>query len=243
MVPYSTQTARARTEVLSAFMRGVYGWMSAGLLVTAVVAWLTATSPALFGLVFNVNPATGAAGPSMLFWVLVIAQLGLVFALSGAVQRMSGGMATGLFLAYSALTGVTLSSIFLVYSLGSIAKTFLVASGMFGAMSVYGLVTRRDLTRMGSFLFMGLIGIVLASLVNMFFRSPAADFVISVLGVIIFTGLTAYDTQRLKDMGEVAAYGDAAALRRGTILGALTLYLDFINLFLMLLRFMGQSRE
>lgn len=242
MVSYSTQTARARTEVLNAFMRGVYGWMSAGLFLTAAVAWFTASSPAVFSLVFNVNPATGAGGPTLLFWGLVIAQLGLVFALSGAVQRMSGGTATLLFLAYSGLTGVTLSSIFLVYSLGSIAKTFLVASGMFGAMSVYGLVTKRDLTGMGQFLFMGLIGIVLASLVNMFFRSAAADFVISAIGVVIFTGLTAYDTQRLKDMGEVAA-GDATTMRRGTILGALTLYLDFINLFLMLLRFMGQSRD
>lgn len=243
MVSYSTQTARARTEVLSAFMRGVYGWMSAGLLVTAAVAWVTATTPAVFGLFYVVNPATGQAAPSLLFWGLIIAQLGLVFALSGAVQRMSAGMATGLFLAYSGLTGLTLSSIFLVYSIGSIAKTFLVASGMFGALSLYGLTTKRDLTGMGSFLFMGLIGIVLASLVNMFFRSSAADFVISVIGVIVFTGLTAYDTQRLKDMGETAAYGDATVVRRGAILGALTLYLDFINLFLMLLRFMGDQRR
>ena len=148
-----------------------------------------------------------------------------------------------MFAAYSALTGLTLSSIFFIYSSASIFQAFVVTGGMFGAMSVYGMVTKRDLTGMGSFLFMGLIGVFIAMLVNMFVRSSAMDFVISVIGVIVFTGLTAYDTQKLKYMGEVMPMGDAAAVRRGTILGALNLYLDFLNLFLMLLRLFGNSRD
>ncbi|HKK33722.1 MAG TPA: Bax inhibitor-1/YccA family protein, partial [Desulfomicrobiaceae bacterium] len=144
---------------------------------------------------------------------------------------------------YSAMNGATLSAVLLAYTGASVFSTFLVCAGMFGAMSVYGMTTKKDLTSMGSFLFMGLIGIIIASVVNIFLQSPAMHFVISGVGVLIFTGLTAYDTQKLKAMGESAPMDDATAVRRGTILGALTLYLDFINLFLMLLRFMGQGRE
>jgi len=220
------QARVGKVEAVNAFMRGVYGWMSLGLMLTAGTAWFVAASP------------MGAAllqSPGLVFG-LIIAQFGLVIGLSAAINKLSGTTATLMFAAYSALTGVTLSSIFFVYSMASIFQAFVVTGGMFGAMSIYGMVTKRDLTGMGSFMFMGLIGIVLASLVNMFFKSPAVSF-------IIFTGLTAYDTQKLKYMGEAMPLDDATAVRRGTILGALTLYLDFLNLFLMMLRLFGSSRD
>jgi len=225
---------QAGTQVLSEFMRGVYGWMSAGLLVTAATAVYTASSQAMMQLIF---------GNSMLLMVLLIAEVGLVFAISGAINRLSAGMATGLFLLYSALNGVTLSAIFVVYSGAAISKAFFTAAGMFGAMSIYGYTTKKDLSSWGSFLFMGLIGVVIASVVNIFLKSSGLDFVLSGVGVLVFVGLTAYDTQRLRYMAETAPLGDATALRRGAILGALQLYLDFINLFLMLLRFFGGNRE
>lgn len=221
-------------QATNTFLRGVYNWMTLGLGITALVAYSVASSPTLAQAIFT-NP--------ILFGGLILGQLGLVFGLSGAVHRMSAGMATGLFLLYSALNGATLSVILLVYTAASIFKAFVVCTGMFAAMSVYGATTKKDLTSWGSFLFMGLIGIIIASLVNIFMASPMVDFVISGLGVIIFTGLTAYDTQKLKVMGESAPMGDTLAIRRGTILGALTLYLDFINLFLFLLRFFGASRD
>jgi FtsH-binding integral membrane protein len=235
MAEYPTYGARtvARAETLNAFMRGVYGWMSFGLLLTAAVAWFTATSP--LGLSLMQNP--------MLVLVLVVAQFGLVIALSAAIHRLSGSAATMMFAAYSALTGLTLSSIFFVYSMTNIFQAFIVAAGMFGSMSIYGLVTKRDLTGMGSFLFMGLIGMLIAMVVNAFVQSSAMSFVLSAVGVLVFTGLSAYDTQRLKYMGETVPLGDSAAIRRGTILGALTLYLHFLNLFLMLLRLFGSNRD
>jgi FtsH-binding integral membrane protein len=235
MARYSYPGAQTigRVETVNAFMRGVYGWMSLGLLITAAVAWFTAASP--LGLTLLQSPG--------LVLMLVLVQFGLVIGLSAAIHKLSGAAASMMFAGYSALTGLTLSSIFFVYSATSIFQAFIVAGGMFGAMSVYGMVTKRDLTGMGSFLFMGLIGIVLASLVNMFVQSSAMSFVISVIGVLVFTGLTAYDTQKLKYMGETMPLGDGTAIRRGTILGALTLYLDFLNLFLMLLRLFGNSRD
>jgi len=223
----------SRAETVNAFMRGVYGWMSLGLLITAVVAWFTATSP--LGLTLLRSPG--------LVLMLVVLQFGLVIGLSAAINKLSGAAASLMFAGYSALTGLTLSSIFFVYSGASIFQAFVVTAGMFGATSVYGMVTKRDLTGMGSFMFMGLIGIVIASLVNMFMQSSALSFGISVIGVIVFTGLAAYDTQKLKYMGEVMPQDDGTAVRRGTILGALTLYLDFLNLFLMLLRLFGSSRD
>jgi hypothetical protein len=222
-----------RAETVNAFMRGVYGWMSLGLLITAAVAWFTAASP--LGMTLLQSPG--------LVLMLVLVQFGLVIALSAAIHKFSGTVASMMFAGYSALTGLTLSSIFFVYSGASIFQAFLVTAGMFGATSVYGMVTKRDLTGMGSFMFMGLIGIVIASLVNMFLKSSAMSFIISVIGVIVFTGLAAYDTQKLKYMGEVMPMDDGTAVRRGTILGALTLYLDFLNLFLMLLRLFGSSRD
>ncbi|MDO9083338.1 MAG: Bax inhibitor-1/YccA family protein [Humidesulfovibrio sp.] len=227
------QATVSRADTINAFMRGVYGWMSAGMLLTAAAAWYTATSPLGVSLLQTPGLMLG----------LILVQFGLVIGLSAAINRLSGTAATLMFLAYSALTGLTLSSIFFVYSMTSIFQAFVVTAGMFGAMSVYGMVTKRDLTSMGSFLFMGLIGIVLASLVNMFLKSSAMGFVISVIGVLVFTGLTAYDTQKLKYMGEAMPLGDGTAIRRGTILGALTLYLDVLNLFLMMLRLFGSSRD
>lgn len=230
----SVQSAQAKAAAVNAFLRGVYGWMCAGLTLTAAASIFVASSPALQQVVF---------GNSIVFFGLIIAQLGLVVAMSAAINRLSSAAATGMFVGYSLLTGVTLSSIFMVYTTASIFNTFVVCAGMFGAMSVYGVVTKRDLTGFGSFLFMGLIGIVIASVVNLFLKSTALDFAVSAIGVLVFTGLTAYDTQKLKTMGEMAPQDDTLAVRRGTILGALTLYLDFINLFLMLLRFMGTRRE
>jgi FtsH-binding integral membrane protein len=165
-----------------------------------------------------------------------------VFVISGMVNRLSGSTATGLFMLYSALTGLTLSSILLVYTGASIASTFVVTAGMFGAMSFYGYTTKRDLSGFGSMLFMGLIGIVLASLVNIWLKSPALTWAITYIGVVVFVGLTAYDTQKLKNMGEQLNADDKDGFRKYAIVGALTLYLDFINLFLMLLRILGNRR-
>ena len=226
--------ARADVSVTSIFMRQVYQWMTAGLAVTAASAWFVASTPAVQQAIFSST------------WImigLIVAQLGLVIALSAAVQKMSAAAATGVFLLYSALTGLTLSSIFVVYPLGSITNAFVVTAGTFLAMSVYGMVTKRDLTAMGSFLMMGLFGIIIAMLVNIFLKSAMMDFVISAIGVLVFTGLTAYDTQKLKEFGANAPLDDSTAVRRGVILGALTLYLDFINLFLMMLRLFGGNRD
>lgn len=227
------QASTSKAETINLFMRGIYGWMSTGMLLTAAAAWFTANSP--FGVTLLQSPG--------LVIGLVLVQFGLVIGLSAAINKLSGSAATLMFLGYSALTGVTLSSIFFVYSMASIFQAFVVTAGMFGAMSIYGMVTKRDLTSMGSFMFMGLIGIVLASVVNMFVKSSAMSYAISVIGVFVFVGLTAYDTQKLKYMGESMPLNDGTAVRRGTILGALTLYLDFLNLFLMLLRLFGSSRD
>ncbi|EHJ48742.1 protein of unknown function UPF0005 [Solidesulfovibrio carbinoliphilus subsp. oakridgensis] len=234
--PYrSMQTTQSRVEVVNAFMRGVYGWMCLGLLLTAGASAFTVSSPAMMQAVF---------GNQILFFGLIIAEFGLVIGISAAINRLSAGAASGLFLLYSALNGITLAAIFAVYAKAAIFNAFFVTGGMFGAMSLYGLLTKKDLTSFGSFLFMGLVGIVIASVINIFTKSAMMDFIISCVGVLVFLGLTAYDTQKLKVMGEMAPADDATAVRRGTILGALTLYLDFINLFLMMLRlFSGSNRD
>jgi len=231
---YSTQQTMSRASAVSEFMRGVYAWMAAGLGITALLAVSVASSPALIQLIF------GTPGVPL---VLIIAQLVVVFVLAGRVNRMAASTATALFLVYSALTGVTLSTIFLVYAAATIASAFAVSAGMFLAMSIYGHITKRDLTSLGSFMFMGLIGIILASVVNMFLHSEGLNMALSYIGVFVFLGLTAYDTQRLKDMGLNAAGNDAAVVRKASILGALSLYLDFINLFLMLLRIFAGNRR
>jgi uncharacterized protein len=221
----------ASTEQVGLFLRSVYGWMCAGLAITALTAWLVASSPALAIAVVR-NP--------VLSWGLIIAELGIVFYLSARVQRMAPSTASMLFTLFSALTGVTLSFVLLAYTGQSVASTFVVTAGMFGGLALYGTVTHRSLQGMGQFLFMGLIGVILASVVGIFWHSPALQFVISFIGVIVFTGLTAYDAQRLRNMALSLPDGQTETY---AIVGALALYLDFINLFLFLLRFMGNRRD
>jgi FtsH-binding integral membrane protein len=211
-----------------AFFRSVYAWMFGGLLLTAASAAWVAVSPAMQQLVLG----------TPLRWVLLFAELGLVFWLSLRVTRMSAGAAAAMFLVYSLLNGLTLSAILFVYTGTAIFKAFAVAGGMFGAMSIYGMVTRRDLTSWGSFFFMGLIGLVICSVVNIFLNSSALAWTISIVGVFVFLGLTAWDTQKLK------VYATAPELRENlAVIGALALYLDFINLFLMLLHIFGGNRR
>ena len=228
-VSYPVEGAAA---VPAEFVRNVFSWMFVGLALTSVAALYTASSPALLRAIF---------GNKVVFYALVFGELGLVLAISGAIHRLSAGAATGLFLLYSALNGVTLASIFLVYTGASLAGTFVVAAGMFGAMAVFGAVTKRDLTSWGSFLFMGLIGVVIASLVNIFLKSAMVSWVASMCGVVVFVGLTAYDTQKVKAIG-AAGFMDASSRRKASIMGALALYLDFINLFLSLLRIFGNRK-
>jgi len=208
--------------------------MAIGLGLTGFVAYYVANTPHLVQLIF---------GNQILFFGLIIAELALVFTISARIQKMQASTATALFVLYSALNGATLSFIFLIYTASSITSTFFICAGTFVACSIYGWTTKRDLTSMGGFMTMGLIGIIIASVVNMFIRSSAMHMIISYIGVIVFVGLTAYDTQNLKAMAvsQPADVG-ASAIRKGAILGALKLYLDFINLFLMLLRILG-NRE
>ena len=229
------------TEASTIFLAKVFNWMAIGLGLTGVIAFLTINSQTAMQMLFTVQD--GYAKPNMLLYGLLIAELGMVFYLSARIQKISAQAATGIFLAYSALNGVTLSTILLYYTASSVTATFFVTAGMFGAMAVYGFVTKKDLSSWGSFLFMGLIGIIIASVVNMSLGSSMMSWVISGIGVIIFTGLTAYDVQQITRMGEQGIMnGSESAIRKGAIMGALKLYLDFINLFLMLLRFMGDRR-
>ncbi len=227
---------RTRTEVLvNDFVRSVYNWMCIGLALTGSLAYFVSTSPTMLQLVFG-NP--------MVFYGLIIGELVMVFALAGWVDRMNPATATALFVGYSALNGITLSVIFLAYARASIVGTFFICSATFAACSVYGWTTKKDLTSWGGFLTMGLIGIVIASVVNLFIRSNAMTMIISYIGVIVFVGLTAYDTQKIKTLALTQPDGvDGSVTRRLAIHGALTLYLDFINLFLMLLRILGGRRE
>ena len=227
---------KPRTEVLvNDFVRSVYNWMCIGLALTGVVALYVSSSEAMVQFVF---------GNKLVFFGLIIAELALVFSISARVNKMKAGTATTLFVVYAALNGVTLSFIFLVYARASIVSTFFVCSATFLACSIYGWTTKKDLTSLGGFLMMGLIGIIIASVVNLFIRSSAMNMIISYIGVLVFVGLTAYDTQKLKNMAVSQPPGlDGAVIRKGAILGALSLYLDFINLFLMLLRIMGSSRD
>lgn len=217
-------------ERTRAFIRGVYGWMFGGLLLTAFASLWVVMSPAMQALVL---------GNRAVMFGLIIAEFAIVLFLSFGITRMSGGTAAASFLVYSFLNGLTLSVIFWAYSGSSIVQAFVTAAGMFGAMSVYGMVTKKDLTSWGSFFTMGLIGIVLCMVVNFFLHSTGLSFVISILGVFIFIGLTAWDTQKLKGYATVTGpMRDNVA-----VIGALALYLDFINLFLMLLRLFGGNRR
>jgi uncharacterized protein len=219
------------SETTTTFLNAAYGWMCAGLLITAATAWLTAGSPTLVRSVLTNGPV---------FWMLAFAQLAIVFVLSARVQEMSSTTAGLLFITYAALTGVTLSFVLLAFTGESIATTFVVSGGSFAALAVYGSTTKRNLTGVGQAMFMGLVGVVLASIVGFFWHSDALQFVLSIAGVVVFAGLTAYDAQRLVGLSRQAPAGSVSSY---AIVGALALYLDFMNLFLFLLRFTGARRQ
>lgn len=212
-------------------MRKVYGKMSLGLLATAITSFLVLSSQTVMNVLFS-NAAT--------MWILFAAELGLVIYLSARIDKLSSGTATALFYAYSILNGVALSPIFLIYTGASIATTFAITAGTFGAMSIFGYVTRQDLTKFGSFLFMALLGLIVCIVVNMFMHNSTFELLISGAGVLIFVGLTAWDTQSIKRM---CAEAGPDEMGKVATMGALSLYLDFINLFLYLLRFFGASRD
>ena len=218
------------TPMVSKVMRKTFGWMTMCLLITALTAMGVVNS----GLFYQIA-SSGA------MWLLIIAELVLVFVLSARINKMSVTTATIMLIVYSALNGVTLSFIFLAYSLGSITKTFFITTGMFGVMALVGATTKQDLSKMGSILFMALIGLIIASLVNIFLHSSGLDWIISLIGVVLFTALTAYDVQRVKRLATESDLYDDTQVGRLAVISALSLYLDFINLFLYLLRFFGRN--
>ncbi len=227
---YGQQTITL-TDSVSKVMRGVYLRMFLGLILTAVTAFLAASSKEfMITLISN----------RLLFWGLMIAELAVVLVLSARINKMSTGMAALLFFGYALLNGLVFSTLFLAFDLGSIAQTFLITAGVFGAMTVYGYFTKTDLSKMGSILIMALIGLIICTIVNIFLAISTMDWIISFAGVAIFIGLTAWDTQKIKMM---IAYDGGANTGKIATIGALSLYLDFINLFLYLLRFFGASRE
>ena len=237
------QSTIVMDEGLRAYMLKVYNYMATGVLLTGIIAMLS----------FKMSVVTDASGAisgftsfgnalffSGLKWVVMLAPLGIVFYMSFGINKMSAAKAQSVFWIFAALMGLSLSWILLVYTGVSVARVFFITSATFGAMSIYGYTTKRDLTKMGSFLMMGLIGIIIASVVNIFMKSSMMYFIISILGVLIFVGLTAYDTQKIKNM--YAASDTGELMGKKAVMGALTLYLDFINLFIMLLRLFGQRR-
>ena len=226
---------------LRAYMIRVYNYMAAGVALTGLVAWLTFSAAVVqtgAGLQLTAFGQAVFQGPLM--WVLVLAPLGLVFAISFGINRMQPATALMLFFVYAGLLGLSLASIFLIYTGTSITRVFFISAATFGALSLWGYTTKRDLSGVGSFMYMGLIGIIIASLVNIFLRSTGLDWAISVIGVVVFAGLTGWDTQRIKEMYDPMDDGTIGG--RKAVMGALSLYLDFINLFLMLLRLMGDRR-
>lgn len=223
-------TSAAIDMGLRAYMLKVYNYMASGLALTGIVAMLTANSETLLQAIFG----------TPLAWVVMLAPLGFVFALSFGVQKMKLSTVQTLFWAFSVVMGLSMASIFLMYTQASIARVFFITAATFASMSLYGYTTKRDLSGWGSFLFMGLIGIIIASIVNIFLQSSALQFVVSVIGVLVFVGLTAYDTQKIKSI--YAATDSAVVSTKKAIMGALNLYLDFINLFLMLLRLFAERR-
>lgn len=227
------QLVRGREGALSAafpaLMRKVYVWMTMALVITGICAYGVATSPSLLQMIY---------GNSVAIWLLIIAELGLVFYTTARIEHLSLTTATTLFVVYSALNGVTLSSIFLAFTMASIAKVFFITAGTFGAMAFYGYVTKTDLSKIGNILFMALIGLIIATVVNIFLKSAMFDLILSYVGVAIFVGLTAWDSQKIKEMLAMQSdMGERA--QKLALMGALSLYLDFINLFLYLLRIFG----
>jgi FtsH-binding integral membrane protein len=220
---------------IRAFMARVFTWMTAALLITALVAYLFAANASLFSLLYT------ETGLSVFGWVVMFAPLAFVFAISFGINRFSTPVMAILFILYSIVMGMSMSFIFYVFTLSSIYITFLITAGVFGLMAILGYTTKLDLTRFGTIMLIGLIGIIIASLVNFFMKSAMMDYVISIAGVVIFTGLTAYDVQKLKRIGMGVNMGDASTSKLA-IMGALSLYLDFINLFMFLLRLFGSRK-
>lgn len=231
--PQQTGYVYQDTALQASLIQRVFLWMTIGLAITGLTSYITYSSNLLYAL-FEMG--------RLAFFGLLAAQIGIVWYLSSRIQSMSFSTATILFGVYSLLTGVSISYIFAAFTMQSLATTFFVTAGTFGATALYGYVTKRDLSKMGSILMMGLIGLIIASLVNMFLKSATMDYIVSGIGVIIFTGLTAWDMQKLKLMF-AEAYEDSEEVKKVSVLGALTLYLDFINLFLFLLRFLGRNRD
>ncbi len=223
------------------FLSHVFSYMAAALIISGVMAWWFGHTDLILNL-YSIDVAAGKASLNILGWVVMLAPLGLVFAMGGLLNRVSGTALLLMFLAFSVINGISLSFIFLAYAETAIYRVFFMAAGIFAIMAVAGYTTKTDLTKLGSLLSIGLIGIVIGSLVNMFIGSSSMDYIISILGVIIFTGLTAYDMQKLKNMGMQIATGTETA-QKMALMGALSLYLDFINLFLMLLRLFGGRRD
>lgn len=219
-------------EGLRSYMLQVYNYMGLGLAITGLVAFIVAATPALYVPIFT----------TPLKWVVMLAPLGFVFALSMGIQRFSVSTAQILFWTFAAVMGLSLASVFLVFTGESIARTFFITAAAFGALSLYGYTTKRDLSALGTFLIMGLFGVIIASVVNLFLQSTALQFAVSVAGVFVFAGLTAWDTQRIKNM-YFEVQTDATATAKSAVMGALALYLDFINLFMFLLQFLGQQRD
>lgn len=228
-----SKTLSSSTSSFSVLMRKVYTWMAFAMLITGVTAYGVATTPAFIEAIFTNR---------ILFWGLIIAEFGLVFGISGMLNRISLVTGTIMFIAYSVINGALLSSIFLVYTLDSIGSVFFITAGTFGAMAFIGYTTKKDLTGMGQIMFMALIGIIIATVVNMFVASSGLQMIISYIGVLIFVGLTAYDSQKIKMMLSDRDYADESA-QKLALIGALTLYLDFINLFIYLLRIFGSKRD
>ena len=250
MADFDNRIVRGATTVadtmdagLRAHMLRGYNYMVGALALTGGVAYLVANTPALLNLFYQqVATANGVAiSPTILGYVVMFAPLALVFFLSFRIMQMSQAAAQATFWAYAAMVGASLASILIVYTGASVAMTFFVTAATFGSMSLWGYTTNRDLTGMGHFLMMGVLGLFIAMIANMFFKSPAIDFAVSALGVVIFTGLTAWDTQKIKNTYYQVG-GDTAVAGKAAIMGALSLYLDFLNIFLFLLRFMGNRR-
>lgn len=228
---YALDHAQVQARVNS-FVRGVYNWMGLGLALTGIIAYWVATNETATRFVYQSR------------WLFFIAELALVFFLSARIQKLKASTATGMFMLYAALNGATLSIIFLIYTGTAIATTFFVCAVSFLALSLYGWTTKKDLSGFGSFLFMGVIGILIVSVINIFLNSPAIQMIISYIGVLVFAGLTAYDTQKIKMMALTQPAGlDATVVRKGSIMGALQLYLDFILMFQYLLFIFGGNRE
>jgi len=235
MGSYSSVSQNAVRVKTNSFIRSVYNWMAIGLGLTGFTAYYVSHNEALVQLLY---------GTPGLIMMLIFAELGFVFFLSARIQKIKASTATALFTIYSILNGITLSFIFLSYTATSIVSTFMICAVTFLSCSVYGMVTKKDLTSLGGFMFMGLIGIIVASVVNIFLQSSAMQMIISYIGVVVFIGLTAYDTQKLKAMSTtIPNNATGAVIRKGALMGALTLYLDFINLFIMMLFIFGGNRD